>query len=386
MHPNLRKASVNWIDGMKVNKKHFQQTEDWALDHLKDIVALSLTDHNYGLLPGSEDIDASLDYQIEVEQTQFIKITLMACRAITRGGVRIEITPYVSKQFSLGKSHLEVVFDLKGTSNQQYDIVVTVDPFTRVAAGDPDPEEHPLRHPSSLPKYSVDVIPSNHINTEEFSTYHLTIGKFRVVAGEVQNENYIPPCTRISSHPTLLEFYRDFEKQLNEAKQHLTQYIKKSRSLGSHSENHNVLTLTESMLMNIAVFEDEFQMEIPNQSPSYLYIYFKRLIRLISTELNCMPEDERLMVYNTFNQSFTAGTFENVISSVLHLKYTHRDIFQVMDKLFQETSRLMEIISRLPFTSQSSGQHYQKQEEIPAPEKPRTSGAKIFRGGQQIKR
>lgn len=86
MHPNLRKASVNWIDGMKVNKSHFQQTEHWIADHLKDNIALSLTDYNYGLLPSSEEVDNSLDYQIEVEQTQFVKITLFSCRAITRGG------------------------------------------------------------------------------------------------------------------------------------------------------------------------------------------------------------------------------------------------------------------------------------------------------------
>lgn len=385
MHPNLRKASVNWIDGMKVNKSHFQQMEHWVADHLKDNIALSLTDYNYGLLPSSDEVDTSLDYQIEVEQTQFVKIRLFSCRAVTRGGVRIEVTPYISKQFSLDKHLLEVVFDLKAASNQQYDIVVTVDPFNRVAAGDPDPEEHPLRHPSSLPKYSVDVIPSSQINTEEFSTYHLTIGKFRVVAGEVQPENFIPPCTRVCSHPALLEFYRDLGKQLNEIRQHLTQFIKKSRSMNGQHSNQHILALAEGMLMNMAVFEDEFQLELPQKSPLYLYTYFTRLIRLISTELNCIPEDERLMIYNTFNQSFAAGTFENMVSAVLNLKYTHRDIFHVMDKLYAETTRLSEIISRLPYGS-SQGQHKQEAPPEAAPPKTSGSGPKIFRGGQQIKR
>lgn len=385
MHPNLRKASVNWIDGMKVNKSHFQQTEDWVADHLKDNIALNLTDYNYGLLPSSEEVDNSLDYQMEVEQTQFVKISLFSCRAITRGGVRIEVTPYISKHFSLDKALLELVFDLKNATNQLYDIVVTVDPFNRVAVGDPDPEEHPLRHPSSIPRYSVDVIPSSQINTEEFSTYHLTIGKFRVVAGEVQQENYIPPSTRVCSHPTLLEFYHDFGKQLNEMRQHLTQFIKKSRSANGQHNNQNILELAKGMLMNITTYEDEFQLELPQKSPLYLFIYFTRLIRLISTELNCIPEDERLMIYNSFNQSFTAGKFENIISSVLQMKYSHRDLFQVMDLLYTQTSSLMEIISRLPY---GSGQGQVKQEAPPEASTPKSSGSgpKIFRGGQQIKR
>jgi len=373
---------------MKVNKTHFQQTESWVVDHLKDTIALNLTDYNYGLLPASEDTDTSLDYQIEVEQTQFVKIVLLTCRAITRGGVRIEITPYISKQFSLEKDLLKISFDLKEASNQQYDIVITVDPYRRSPVGDPDPEEHPLRHPSTLPHYSVDIIPSKEINAEEFSTFHLTVGKFRVVAGEVQLEDYIPPCTRLNSHPTLLEFYHDFGKQLNEAKQHLTQYIKKSRSLDERTVNHKILALTESMLMNIVLFEDEFQVEITQKPPLHLFTFFKKLIRLISVELSCMPEDDRLMVYNTFNQSFAAGTFENLISSVLYNDYKHRDIFQVLNKLYQDTSQLVEIISRLPFTSNHYQPRPQPQEEVTEPEKPepKKGGPKIFRGGQPIRR
>ncbi|MEK6478361.1 type VI secretion system baseplate subunit TssK [Catalinimonas sp. 4WD22] len=387
MHPNLRKASVNWIDGMKVNKDHFLQTEDWVIDHLKDIAALRLTDNEYGLLPASGDVDTSVNFQIDIEQTQFVKVTLLSCRAITRGGIRIEITPYISKLYSLERNQFEVKYDLKNASNQQYAIVITVDPYHRIPVGDPNPEEHPLRHPFSIPKYSVDIIPSKEVNSEEFSTYHLTIGKFRVVGGEVQVEDYIPPCTSMSSHPTLVEYYREFETLLNEIRQSLTQFIKKNRALDDRSINHNVLALSESMLMTMAIYQDEFQLEVPTKSPIHIFKFFLRYIRLISTELNCMPEDDRLNVYNTFNRSFAAGTFENMIHNILNLKYSHRQIYQVIAMLHQEISTFNEILSKLPYSSTTAYERPREepepQAEQPAPKK-MGSTVKIFRGGREL--
>ena len=392
MHPSLKKTSVNWIDGMKVNKDHFQQTEDWFIDHLKDIAALRLTDYKYGLLPPSDEVSSSADFQMEVEQTQFVKVTLLCCRAITRGGIRIEITPSISKLFSPEKNQIQVVFDLTSAANEQYDIVVTVDPYHRVPAGDPDPEEHPLRHPSSLPNYSVDVIPSRQVNSEEFSTYHLSLGRFRVVAGEVQTEDYIPPCTSINSHPTLTQLYRELEKILHDTDRHLTQYVKRNRALGKQAANQNVLALAERMLMNTATFYDEFQLELPYQSPIDLFKYCRRLVRLLSTELQCMPEDDRLVVYNILNQGLAAGTLENTITSVLNANYSHRDIYLVLNQLLRDMDQLGEIMIRLPLASSAAAYDAPRTQSPPSepsstePSEPKKSGPKIFRGGQPIKR
>lgn len=391
MHPNLRKAAVNWIDGMKINKNHFLQTEDWLIDHLKDVAALTLTDYNYGLLPSADGSKESVNFQIEIEQTQFLKVNLVSCRAITRGGIRIEITPYVSNQFRLDKRLLETVFDLKSAANQQYDIVVTVDPYQRVPVGDPAPEEHPLRHPFAISKYTLDVIPSNQINAEEFSTFHLTIGKFRVVAGEVQVEDYIPPSTTVSSHPMLLDFYQKLKGVFQDMKLNLVQYIKKSRAMGGHSVNQNLLALTQSIVSRMAVSQDELEIELPQKSPLELYKFFMQLGRLIHTDLSCMPEDDRLQVYAALNQSFGAGAIENTINSILNLKYAHRDIFQLVSTEYQLFLKLSEIFAKLPFSLQTAQPTYQKPREEPAkpqpePEAPKRMGStvKVFRGGRQL--
>lgn len=390
MHTNHRKAAVNWVDGMKINKNHFQQTEDWFVDNLKELAALSLTDYSYGLLPTYDEAQASINFQIDIEQTQFVKVNLLGCRAITRGGLRIEITHHLSKFLSPEKNKHEIIFNLRNTPNQQYDIVVIVDPFSRIPVGDPDPDEHPLRHPFAIPKYSVDVVPTNQVNAEEFSTYHLTIGKFKVLAGEVQVEDYIPPCASLQSHPALQSFYNEFHRILSEMKDHLTKYIKKVRSHESaYNVNENVLALAESMVMTQSIFWDEFTLEIKAASPLQLFKYIIRHIRLISTELSLMPEDERLKVYEAFNRSVGANSFETTIATMLSLPYRHRDLYQTFSTLYGSFRQFAEIIAKLPYTEypvQPKPEVEKVKENIPQPESPKTFGStvKILRGGKPV--
>ena len=43
--------SVNWTDGMKVNKEHFIDTENFIVDNLRDVASIPVNTYNFGLLP-----------------------------------------------------------------------------------------------------------------------------------------------------------------------------------------------------------------------------------------------------------------------------------------------------------------------------------------------
>ena len=43
MLPEIKYLSVNWIDGMKVNKNHFIQLENALNDQLRDSIGFNLT-------------------------------------------------------------------------------------------------------------------------------------------------------------------------------------------------------------------------------------------------------------------------------------------------------------------------------------------------------
>ena len=50
MPPEQKKQAVNWTDGMKLNKDHFIEHENWVLDGIRNTASLRLTEFNYGLL------------------------------------------------------------------------------------------------------------------------------------------------------------------------------------------------------------------------------------------------------------------------------------------------------------------------------------------------
>ncbi|MGB0932148.1 MAG: hypothetical protein ACPGVB_15300, partial [Chitinophagales bacterium] len=150
---------VNWIDGMKISKEHFLAFEDAVNDYLRDIRALRLTDNNYGLLPASPHTKHSLELRIHGNEVE-----LLSCRGITREGVRIEITNFNLQKLTaaIPKEDSSVLDNRPGGL---YDIVVVVDSYDREPFGKPNSEESPPRHPFTLPKYSLELVPSRPKNT-----------------------------------------------------------------------------------------------------------------------------------------------------------------------------------------------------------------------------
>ena len=374
MLPLNKYNTVNWASGMKMSKNHFLQLESWMIDSFRDLSCTNLTDFNYGLLPSTDEENSSFKVFINLEHALKIQVKVLSCRALTRGGARIEITPFTSKSLNLDSSIFEVAYDLQNAPNQQYDIILAINPFQRVPVGDPDPEEHPLRYPFTLPTYSLDVVPTNHINSEAYSSYYISIGRFRVTAGEIQLEKYIPPCASIQSHQDLGAFFYEFERNLSEVKDHLITFIKRTRTNNAaYGVNKNILTLAESMLRNLVKYWDEFRLETKSDPPIKLFGHIVRLVRLLSTELSMMPEDERLNVHGVLNRNVTAGTFEAAVSRILSVPYQHRDLYKTFSELLAEFRQIVEQIKKLPYAEMNAQPKYEP--EAPKPEAPKEEKA-----------
>ena len=60
MIEKLNHFPVNWIDGMKINKSHFLDVQNFVSDSIRDPVGIHTSMMNYGLLPVAEPIKMSL--------------------------------------------------------------------------------------------------------------------------------------------------------------------------------------------------------------------------------------------------------------------------------------------------------------------------------------
>jgi hypothetical protein len=138
---------VNWIDGMKISKQHFLQTENALQDHFRDALAITINNHNYGLLSPAPDMTGSLEVEIQIDPQNIIHVVLKTCRALAPNGARIEILKsnkaynYSAKRLAASHAHDS------GKVTQTYAIVVQVDPYSRVPSGEPDASEQPALPP-----------------------------------------------------------------------------------------------------------------------------------------------------------------------------------------------------------------------------------------------
>src|SRR5688572_4601106 len=87
----VKHLPVNWIDGMKVSKDNFIDTDNHYHDTLRDSASLFLTNTNFGLLPSPRGSRATFDLSFIQKAASSITVELNYCSAITPGGCRIFI-------------------------------------------------------------------------------------------------------------------------------------------------------------------------------------------------------------------------------------------------------------------------------------------------------
>ncbi|MDQ2769635.1 MAG: hypothetical protein M3Y54_03950, partial [Bacteroidota bacterium] len=167
MLPEITHYPVNWVDGMKIARRHFAEADHFTTDHLRDATALHLRPDYYGLLPTTNELDSpSFELLLSVDAQNEVQARLTQCRAVTAGGVRIEITA-TSTPLTARTNLVQLLntFGLPATEGLRFSVVLTVNPFERVPAGTPSPDELPPRHPYTRPAYALCFVPTQQLNS-----------------------------------------------------------------------------------------------------------------------------------------------------------------------------------------------------------------------------
>ena len=207
---------VNWVDGMKINKSHFIAQDNAMIYQLAQHTSCLVDQLSYGILPPAGEKNEAVKLFISTDNQKRIQVRIQQCRAITAGGYYIEfnedtaihgnnlIAPVVSEPVTLR--------ELKAKSTQFY-IVLTINPYKRMPYGSAAPEETPPRIPYTVPSFQLDIIPVAEVARNVLGPNQLPVGKMTVNAQHVSlEEEYIPPCTAICSHPEVLEIQDGMEK------------------------------------------------------------------------------------------------------------------------------------------------------------------------------
>lgn len=343
---------VNWIDGMKISKNHFIDTDRHSQDAIRDAVSVSLNYHNFGLLPSPQNTRATFELSYNEHAGNAVEVVVRYCNAVTPGGSRITVSSALSDNGEL----LSTVFanpTEKNTNNETswFDVVLIVNPFERRPIGNPDLEENPPRHPYTDHNYRLEVIASTHINKSELGPYHIVIGRIKSTGGKLYPITmFIPPCTCVESHPALIKSYENFIALLQNTNGHALKIIKKifeKNKPSSIAKNYKILC--EKILEYNARVLYDLRNTIPQSSPVYLIGCFSSLANTIYTALYLISSEEReeLLKYTFEWCDVTPNEFEESLLNTLEIKYNHYKIAETLEIVGHFLTILSNVFARM---------------------------------------
>ncbi|MBO2013017.1 hypothetical protein [Hymenobacter negativus] len=358
MIPEITYYPVNWVDGMKISRRHFAETERFTTDHLRDATALHLRPDSYGLLPATNELGspASFELLLSVDAQNEVQARLTQCRAITAGGVRIEITASsapLSARSSLAQ--LLTAFNLSATEGLRFSVVLTANPFERVPTGTPAPEDVPPRYPYTRPAYELSFVPTQQLGSAASGAFTLVVGELLYADGELRPvTQFIPPSTALASHSSLLQALHQLDFQLTELE---TDAFKIIHKVKLRTDKRSPLAdmvreLSERTVFALAQQLTTLRLMAATQPPIYLLDALLRIAKQVKTSLDSLTEGEREELLKYFEQwsETLPATLLGALQNAVTLTYNHHQVhehlrqqqqlWQLIGAIFRQLSQL----------------------------------------------
>ena len=351
MIEKLNHFPVNWIDGMKINKSHFLDVQNFVSDSIRDSVGIHTSMMNYGLLPVADPIKMSLI----IDNHKLLRIKVEECHAITPNGSRIDIG--TSESLSLSIPYPEAVRELKENENAVLLACISVNHFKRTPYGEPDPEENPPRYPYTHPEYSLNLIPEDELkNTIGFGANYLTIGKILVNAGESKiDDNYIPPSISVSSHQKLQDLYTEIDRFYGQIELYAVQIAQKIHAKKQSNDLAVMMEMMSDKTLNYLGMEiNRLRWMSPHTPPANMLLSVVALARVLKNFIDARSGAGKEELLNYFAEwcNVSQGDFEVIFSETINTDYNHNQMDKVIGKItrFMKTLEdLFSILSRLDY-------------------------------------
>lgn len=360
----IKKILVNWVDGMKTNKEHLVQMENFFIDSIRDNTNIRLTNYNFGILPPYYGEKLSANFEISERITNHIEVELRCCNAVTIGGCRIDLNPidpsgYIKVDYSI-EDDLEKENDSnKPDATLTWDVILSVNPFHRIPSGIPDPEETPLRHPNAMAEYKLIIKKAGQITAEQLGMNHLIIGRIIRIGTRFEvDKSFIPPCTSMSSYPDLISYYEIFGKYLYDIETSAYKIIQKINDRGANSSVAiNVKLVCENILKYISQIYFAYRNKGRSLPPIDVIDMFSSLSHTILVSINFISKKEREEMLQYFYEwsEVTPGNFIDLLTNTLEIIYDHhkiRNMMQLSDQFLQVFSQLWIRLSSLEYIGQ----------------------------------
>lgn len=305
---DIKLNSVNWEHGMLLTPEHFLRQERYFDSAI--LWMLRYGSPTFGLvgggprLPEAERGAVRYDPVVTVdEDEESVNVSVTQCRALTPGGVIVEIDPDHAIHRGFPKAELEGV--------SESGIYIVTDPQEKVAAEGPLDEANPQMKTERKPGYRLAL--SVHADSVP---YAVTVGRIKrqeYGSGYEKDGRFIPACTSMVSYSELTASWRDligrthslFERYtaLHRAMQ---EYVDLFKERGIETEL-DLDTLQFVGRMVVALQTGLYGMLDPVQPPESFFSHMRQFFHSASVYLDLSPP-----VKQYFDQLIETGETEYI--------------------------------------------------------------------------
>jgi hypothetical protein len=370
---------------MKINKTHLVAERNAMLQQVAAAAGSHITAINYGLLPPVASGEQPFKLFVSLDNQQHLQVRLVHCKAVTPGGIIIDIDEQYDNDDPLSAKIPDLSVPLSELKNKSsvYYVVLTVNVYDRIPAGQSNPEEIPPRLPWSTPSYTLSLVPEEQLNSVNPGLFHLTLSRVLVNEHRVEaDEDYIPPCSAVAAHPGLMDVYYGLETFM--AKMELFA-VQINQKIEQKKQNNELAMMVQRMCNQVILYQSQ---QIPNikwmavhQPPAGLFSIAASLARIIKNSLDLYVNAGKEDLMNYFAEwcEVNQGTLETVITDLGDHPYRHEDINGTVLKVMDFTkvvSALFSKLSKLDYIGKKRDANIFVKEEIVAPEKTAEAEAK----------
>ncbi len=201
---DLNVWGVNWIDGMLVSSKHFNQQQDFAVDLNR--WCISALSPGYGLAQRAGDQGEPLEVQVRRDGDQ-ISVSVKQCTAILPNGSLVNVNSNLTRHQAV-----ETKFSLRAESRPQVPVYLYASPDEKVSFGDPAEGEELSRAPWQIRKLVLTLQPSESIS----ASCGIQIAELVREADDYKlAEDFVPPVITTACGQAVRRRMARFEQQLD---------------------------------------------------------------------------------------------------------------------------------------------------------------------------
>ena len=349
MIEDIKHFRVNWIDGMKISKDHFNDLQNYAQEIVKDTTSVFLKKDNYGLV--SSHLSLGHEYSVNIDIHKNINISIQRLRGIAPNGARIEIN---SKTLNVEQN---LPFqDIVDEKIEEGYIMITQNPGQNTAFGEQNLEEVPPRSPYLNNSFLFSFVDAKNIVTSGVVPFQIPIAKIKKENDiwEV-NDNYIAPCMTIAADPRLIDFYIYTDAFLKKMERSSVKIVQKIITEEHSNPIADIIQVICTQLLNfLGVNITQLVSEKHQNSPKKVIETIVSIARVMKNHIDTSsPENkEMLLIYFGEWTDLNGGDYENLFTKTINLEYQQYDInlsLEMVNKFMFTLDKLFTILTEVDY-------------------------------------